>query len=66
MKYSAEERLAIGQKIYEHQLNKETAALLYGISSYTAREYYRQYKALIEVSNEDELKMIREKIKLRL
>ena len=61
MKYSTEERLAIGQKIYEHELNKESAALLYGISAESARNYYRQYKTLIELAENTDLKKIKEK-----
>lgn len=40
-----EERLAIGRRICKKELNLEQAAVAYGISPYTARSYYRLYKA---------------------
>lgn len=46
-KYTLEERLAIGREIYEKRLNREEAAVKYGVSPYTARDYLRLYKAAI-------------------
>ena len=45
MKYSMEQRLAIGRQIYERQINQAEAALIYDISMSTARDYMRLYKA---------------------
>lgn len=45
MKYSKEQRLAIGRQIYERQINQAEAALIYDISMSTARDYMRLYKA---------------------
>ena len=44
MKYAREERLAIGKRIYDGEINKYQAAEEYGISEYTARNYMRQYR----------------------
>lgn len=44
-KYSKEERLEIGRKIYSKEISQAMAAEEYGINIYTAREYYRMYKA---------------------
>ena len=45
MKYTESERLEIGKQIYNKELNAAMAAVKYGISMYTARDYYRLYKA---------------------
>ena len=47
MKYSKEDRLEIGRKIYEGKLTLATAAVNYDINLYTARDYFRMYKASI-------------------
>ena len=44
MKYTSEERLAIGKRIYENELNRYQAAVEYGISDQTARNYMRMYR----------------------
>ncbi len=44
LKYTKEERLEIGRRIYDGEMNKNRAAEAYGISPYTAREYMRQYR----------------------
>ena len=44
MKYAREERLAIGKRIYDGELNRYQAAEEYGISEHTARDYMRQYR----------------------
>ena len=46
MKYTKEERLLIGQEVYEGKLSIYDAANKYDICHYTARDYCRQYKAL--------------------
>lgn len=50
MKYSKEERLVIGRRIYEGYLTTNAAAEEYGINYYTARDYLREYKASIHES----------------
>lgn len=50
MKYSKEERLDIGRKIYVGELTLAGAAMEYEINYYTAREYLRLYKASIGLS----------------
>ena len=47
MKYSKEERLEIGRRIYVGELSTTLAAKDYNINYYTAREYLRAYKAEI-------------------
>ena len=44
MKYTPAERLAIGKRIYENELNRYQAAIEYGISEQTARNYMRMYR----------------------
>ena len=44
MKYTKEERLDIGQQIYDGRISRYEAAEQYGISAQTAREYMRMYR----------------------
>jgi transposase len=41
MKYTQEERLDIGRRIYEGEMTRYQAAEVYGISDQTARDYMR-------------------------
>ena len=45
MKYSKEQRLEIGRRIYQGEITLATAANEYDINLYTARDYLRLYKA---------------------
>lgn len=45
MKYSKEERLDIGRRIYQGEMTLASAATKYDINLYTARDYLRLYKA---------------------
>lgn len=44
MSYTREERLNIGKQIYNNELSKSDAAVKYGISEGTARDYMRLYR----------------------
>lgn len=44
MKYTQEERLDIGRRIYEGEMTRYQAAEVYGISDQTARDYMRLYR----------------------
>ena len=44
MKYTKEERLDIGKRIYDGELSRYEAAEEYGISDQTARDYMRLYR----------------------
>lgn len=44
MKYTKEERLEIGRRIYVGEITKYQAAEEYGVSSTTARDYMRFYR----------------------
>ena len=44
MKYTKKERLAIGKRVYEGEINKYQPAAEYDISEQTARNYMRQYR----------------------
>lgn len=44
MKYTKEERLDIGRRIYENELTRYQAAEVYSISEQTARDYMRLYR----------------------
>lgn len=50
MKYTKEERLAIGRRIYEGNITTAVAAETYNVNFYTARNYLREYKAFIKVN----------------
>ena len=45
MKYTKEERLEIGRRIYQGEITLATASTEYVINLYTARDYLRLYKA---------------------
>lgn len=44
MKYTKEERLDIGKRIYDSEITRYEAAEQYGISEFTARDYMRLYR----------------------
>ena len=44
MKYTREERLDIGRRIYSGEISRYEAAEQYGISEQTARDYMRLYR----------------------
>ena len=44
MKYTKEQRLDIGRRIYDGEITKYDAAQLYDISYQTARDYMRPYR----------------------
>lgn len=44
MKYTKEQRLDIGRRIYDGEITKYEAARQYGINSSTARDYMRMYR----------------------
>ena len=44
VKYTQEERLDIGRRIYEGEMTRYQAAEVYGISDQTARDYMRLYR----------------------
>ena len=44
MKYTKQQRLDIGRRIYEGELNRYEAAKEYGINYSTARDYMRLYR----------------------
>ena len=46
MKYTREERLEIGRRIYEGEINRYQAAAEYGICETCARNYMRQYRSV--------------------
>ena len=62
MKYTRDERLDIGRRIYQGEISRFEAAEEYGISSDTARNYMRIYRAenhlpaRIVESNADKIK----------
>ena len=44
IKYTKEQRLDIGRRIYEGEIDRYQAAEEYGINDYTARDYMRLYR----------------------
>lgn len=51
MKYSKEERLKIGKRIYDGEITRYEAAEEYGIGDDTARDYMRYYRDLNNLPN---------------
>jgi transposase len=49
MKYTKEQRLVIGRRIYDGEIGRYEAAEEYGISDQTARDYMRLYRTLNEL-----------------
>lgn len=66
MKYTKEERLRIGQEIFEGRLSCYEAADKYDICHYTARDYCRQYKAANGISQQHGEKRKKSVISARL
>ena len=46
MKYTKEEKMEIGRRIYHNELTRNQAAEEYSIGEYTARDYMRMYRDL--------------------
>ena len=46
MKYTKNERVAIGEQVYKHQLTQVEAATKYNISRSTVERYVNEYKVL--------------------
>ena len=44
MRYTKEERLGIGRRIYIGEINSYEASKTYGVNVYTARDYMRLYR----------------------
>ena len=44
MKYTKEQRLDIGRRIYDREITRQQAAEIYGICEWTARSYARLYR----------------------
>jgi len=44
MKYTKEERLDIGRRMYYEEINRFQAAEIYGVTPQTARDYMRLYR----------------------
>lgn len=51
LKYTKKERMEIGRRVYEKEITVRQAAVIYDVSFYTAREYFRMYKATLEVKD---------------
>ena len=53
MKYTKQEKLDIGRRIYEDEINKNAASEIYGISPDSAREYMRYYRDINHLPPKD-------------
>lgn len=49
MKYTQEQRLDIGRRIYEGEIDYYQAAEIYSINHYTARDYMRLYRSTYQL-----------------
>ena len=56
MKYTKEERLEIGRRIYAGELNRFEAGIEYGIAADTARSYMRAYRAKYNLCPKNHIK----------
>ncbi len=54
MKYTREERLEIGRRIYNGEITRYTAAVQYGIGCDTARGYMRLYRDTYRLKPKDQ------------
>ena len=54
MKYTKEQRLVIGRRIYDGELTRHAAAEEYKISEQTARDYMRLYRDVTSSRRERE------------
>ena len=59
MKYTEEERLDIGRRIYEGEIGRYQAAIEYGIHEHTARTYMRLYRDTYKLPPKNERKPTR-------
>lgn len=50
MKYTKNERVAIGEQVYKHQLTQVEAATKYNIARSTVERYVDEYKALNDIT----------------
>ena len=60
MRYTKEERLEIGKKVYSYELSISEAAEQYNLNWYTVRTYMRQYRELNHLPNMSDGKPIKE------
>ena len=60
MRYTKEERLEIGKKVYSYELSISEAAEQYNLNWYTVRTYMRQYRELNHLPNMSAGKPIKE------
>lgn len=49
MKYTQEERMDIGRRIYDGELSRRIAAEIYGINKHTAKRYLWLYRDTLEL-----------------
>ena len=54
-KYSKEERLEIGKKVYNKEIKINQAAIKYNINPYTVSDYMREYR---EINNLNEINRV--------
>ena len=60
MRYTKEERLEIGKKVYSYELSISEAAEQYNLNWYTVRTYMRQYRELNHLPNMSDGKTIKD------
>lgn len=54
MKYTKEQRLDIGRRIYDGEIDCYQAAEEYSINHYTARDYMRLYRDTYQLPNDQQ------------
>ena len=59
MKYTREERLDIGRRIYDGEISRYQASEEYGISEQTARDYMRLYRDVNQLAPKQEKRTIK-------
>lgn len=65
MKYTKEQRLNIGRRIYDGEITKYEAAKQYGICPSTARDYMRMYRDENQLAPKNGPQLFREKQLIR-
>lgn len=62
MKYSKEQRLDIGRRIYDGEIDCYQAAEQYGINHYTARDYMRMYRDINQLPKKTKSKSMNDSV----
>ena len=63
MRYTKEERLEIGRRVYSYEITISEAAEQYHLNWYTVRTYMRQYRKINHLPNMSKVKPVKKEAK---